>query len=251
MPSDGSTVLIMRRILAVLSTSLSTSRQVETDRFRSGHDRCCGAREARQAGADERGNYARRTGAASRKINLARIEAPECGFDLCVEALAALNDATVPKSVIAAMIACGPSPVPQSLTSGQSLPSGYVTHGCSHARRPVPRTESAVTSLFMVHVWAPCSTSQVGVGPASAQPGTIAPVADNGELVLGDGNPATSAQLANSGGVAVDRWGNLFHCGHGWRPGAQGGAAGVITTVAGTGRTPERPRFRGVTAGWE
>ena len=41
------------------------------------------------------------------EIILARIEASECGFDLSIEALAALNDAGVPKSVITAMIACG------------------------------------------------------------------------------------------------------------------------------------------------
>ena len=40
-------------------------------------------------------------------IILARIEASACDFDLSVEALAALHEAGVPKSVITAMIACG------------------------------------------------------------------------------------------------------------------------------------------------
>ncbi|MCY4431757.1 MAG: hypothetical protein OXC11_15395, partial [Rhodospirillales bacterium] len=37
---------------------------------------------------------------------LARIEASECDFDLSVDALAALNDAGVPKAIITAMIGC-------------------------------------------------------------------------------------------------------------------------------------------------
>ena len=41
------------------------------------------------------------------EIILARIEASDCGFDLSIEALAALHEAGVPKSVITAMIACG------------------------------------------------------------------------------------------------------------------------------------------------
>jgi len=41
------------------------------------------------------------------EIILARIEASDCDFDLSIEALAALHEAGVPKSVITAMIACG------------------------------------------------------------------------------------------------------------------------------------------------
>ena len=52
---------------------------------------------------------------------------------------------------------------------------------------------------------------------------------------VGDGGPATDAQLASPGGVAVDRLGNLYIGDSGSARVRRVDPAGVITTVAGTG----------------
>ena len=66
--------------------------------------------------------------------------------------------------------------------------------------------------------------------------GAITTVAGSGAAGDGgDGGPATAARLELPGGVAVDRDGNLFIADHGNHRIRKVDAAGIITTVAGTG----------------
>jgi trimeric autotransporter adhesin len=67
--------------------------------------------------------------------------------------------------------------------------------------------------------------------------GVITTVAGNGTSGFsGDGGPATAAQLAQAGGVAVDGAGNLFIADRGnSRIRRVDAASGIITTIAGTG----------------
>jgi trimeric autotransporter adhesin len=63
--------------------------------------------------------------------------------------------------------------------------------------------------------------------------GTITTVAGGGTADLGDGGPATKAQLGRPGAVAVDGEGNLFIADERIR---KVSSSGIITTVAGNGR---------------
>jgi sugar lactone lactonase YvrE len=65
--------------------------------------------------------------------------------------------------------------------------------------------------------------------------GTITTVAGGGNDGLGDGGPATSAQLSLPSGLAVDAAGNLFIADLGNNRIRKVDAAGTINTVAGTG----------------
>jgi trimeric autotransporter adhesin len=67
--------------------------------------------------------------------------------------------------------------------------------------------------------------------------GTITTVAGNGQMGFsGDGGPATSAELNNPGGVAVDSQGNLFIADTGNnRIRMVSASTGFITTIAGNG----------------
>ena len=71
----------------------------------------------------------------------------------------------------------------------------------------------------------------------AAQTNPITPVAGTGTPgVGGDGGTATSAPLASPFGVAVDGGGNLFIADQGFSRIRKVSPAGVITTVAGTGK---------------
>jgi len=71
---------------------------------------------------------------------------------------------------------------------------------------------------------------------ASGQGGIITTVAGNGGYgVLGDGGPATAAELYAAFGVAVDASGNLFIADQANRRIRKVSASGIITTVAGSG----------------
>ena len=94
-----------------------------------------------------------------------------------------------------------------------------------------------VIPLLLLHAWAPSSTSQVGPGPGSVQPGAIATVAGIGNPPPGDGGPATAAQLGSPIGVAVDRWGNVYIADEESHRVRKVVPTGVITTVAGMDRS--------------
>ena len=66
--------------------------------------------------------------------------------------------------------------------------------------------------------------------------GLISTAAGSGGSVLGDGGPATSAQLSTPSGVAVDAAGNLFIADSNGNRVRKVGPGGVISTVAGIGR---------------
>ena len=116
------------------------------------------------------------------------------------------------------------------------LPAGQILSRLHAPRTPVDRTAIVIAALTALLALAPVSMPQVGPGSASAQPGTIDTVAGNGEVVLGDGGPATDAQLAWPEGVAVDSWGNLYIADPDNHRVRKVDSAGVITTVAGTGQ---------------
>ena len=52
---------------------------------------------------------------------------------------------------------------------------------------------------------------------------------------MGDGGPATAAQISTIQGIAVDRWGNLYLSDTGNHRVRKISTSGVITTLAGTG----------------
>ena len=81
--------------------------------------------------------------------------------------------------------------------------------------------------VWLASVWAP-------VLPAAEVPAyTIQTVA--GSSFLGDGGPATAAQIGSIQGVAVDGKGNLYLSDTDRNRVRKVDAAGVITTIAGTG----------------
>lgn len=90
------------------------------------------------------------------------------------------------------------------------LPASHLLLRLHAPRTPVERTAIGIAALMALHSWAPAFIPQVGPGSASAQPGTIDTVAGNGEVVLGNGGPASDAQLPTPAGVAVDGAGCLF-----------------------------------------
>jgi len=65
--------------------------------------------------------------------------------------------------------------------------------------------------------------------------GTISTVAGGGAAFIGDGGPATSAQLSTPAGLAVDSGGNLYIADAGFNRVRKVAPGGTITTVAGAG----------------
>jgi uncharacterized protein (TIGR03437 family) len=83
--------------------------------------------------------------------------------------------------------------------------------------------------LLLALAW----TSAAGgaaVAPATYRIETVA-----GSANMGDGGPATAAQISNIQGIAVDRWGNLYLSDTDNHRVRKISTSGVITTLAGTG----------------
>jgi uncharacterized protein (TIGR03437 family) len=73
---------------------------------------------------------------------------------------------------------------------------------------------------------------------AQSAAGTINTVAGDGSMgFAGDGGPATSARLSSPDGLAFDKMGNMFIVDNGNNRIRKVDSSGVITTVAGTGKT--------------
>jgi uncharacterized protein (TIGR03437 family) len=68
------------------------------------------------------------------------------------------------------------------------------------------------------------------VAPATYRIETVA-----GSANIGDGGPATAAQISTIQGIAIDRWGNLYLSDTGNHRVRKISTSGVITTIAGTG----------------
>ena len=68
------------------------------------------------------------------------------------------------------------------------------------------------------------------VAPATYRIETVA-----GSANMGDGGPATAAQISTIQGIAIDRWGNLYLSDTGNHRVRKISTSGVITTIAGTG----------------
>ena len=83
--------------------------------------------------------------------------------------------------------------------------------------------------LLLALVWTPALRG-AAVAPATYRIETVA-----GSANMGDGGPATAAQISTIQGIAVDRWGNLYLSDTGNHRVRKISASGVITTLAGTG----------------
>jgi uncharacterized protein (TIGR03437 family) len=83
--------------------------------------------------------------------------------------------------------------------------------------------------LLLALVWTPAA------GGASPAPATYRIETVAGSANMGDGGPATAAQISTIQGIAVDRWGNLYLSDTGNHRVRKISASGVITTFAGTG----------------
>jgi uncharacterized protein (TIGR03437 family) len=83
--------------------------------------------------------------------------------------------------------------------------------------------------LLLALAWTPAAR-------AAAAPGVVYQIETvAGSANMGDGGPATAAQISNIQGVAVDRWGNLYLSDTDNHRVRMVSASGVISTLAGTG----------------
>jgi uncharacterized protein (TIGR03437 family) len=83
--------------------------------------------------------------------------------------------------------------------------------------------------LLLALAWSPAARG-AAVAPATYRIETVA-----GSANMGDGGPATAAQISVIQGIAVDRWGNLYLSDTGNHRVRMISTTGVITTLAGTG----------------
>ena len=83
--------------------------------------------------------------------------------------------------------------------------------------------------LLLALVWTPAAWGAAAPRPTYR----IETVA--GSASMGDGGPATTAQISNIQGIAVDRWGNLYLSDTDNHRVRKISTSGVITTLAGTG----------------
>jgi uncharacterized protein (TIGR03437 family) len=83
--------------------------------------------------------------------------------------------------------------------------------------------------LLLALVWTP-AVRGAAVAPATYRIETVA-----GSANMGDGGPATAAQISTIQGIAVDRWGNLYLSDTGNHRVRKISTSGIITTLAGTG----------------
>ncbi len=83
--------------------------------------------------------------------------------------------------------------------------------------------------LLLALAWTPAAGG-AAVAPATYRIETVA-----GSANMGDGGPATAAQISTIQGIAVDRWGNLYLSDTGNHRVRKISTSGVITTIAGTG----------------
>ena len=83
--------------------------------------------------------------------------------------------------------------------------------------------------LLLALAWTPAA------GGAAAAPATYRIETVAGSANMGDGGPATSAQISTIQGIAIDRWGNLYLSDTGNHRVRKISTSGFITTLAGTG----------------
>ena len=83
--------------------------------------------------------------------------------------------------------------------------------------------------LLLALAWTPAA------GGAAAAPATYRIETVAGSANMGDGGPATAAQISTIQGIAVDRWGNLYLSDTDNHRVRKISTSGVITTLAGTG----------------
>ena len=83
--------------------------------------------------------------------------------------------------------------------------------------------------LLLALAWTPAAQG-AAVPPATYRIETVA-----GSANMGDGGPATAAQISTIQGIAIDRWGNLYLSDTANHRVRKISAGGVITTLAGTG----------------
>jgi uncharacterized protein (TIGR03437 family) len=84
--------------------------------------------------------------------------------------------------------------------------------------------------LLLALVWTPVAWGAAVAPSVIYQIETVA-----GSANMGDGGPATAAQISNIQGIAVDRWGNLYLSDTDNHRVRKISTSGVITTLAGTG----------------
>jgi sugar lactone lactonase YvrE len=107
---------------------------------------------------------------------------------------------------------------------------------------PIGYYNSLVAADGSGNVFAACSTGILDTVCETSPDGTTRRVAGNGTWGFsGDGGPATSAQLARPGGVALDRAGNLYIVDGFNHRIRKVTPDGIITTIAGSGATTPSP----------
>src|SRR5664279_4680928 len=84
--------------------------------------------------------------------------------------------------------------------------------------------------LLLALAWMTPAACGAAIAPATYRIETVA-----GSANMGDGGPATAAQISTIQGIAIDRWGNLYLSDTANHRVRKISASGVISTLAGTG----------------